>query len=50
MAEIDTVRATRDGHQFHEAWLVRHALGLSSPRDELCSIAVEELSKILKMV
>ena len=25
---VDSVRASRDGHQFHEAWVARHALGL----------------------
>lgn len=42
---VDTVRASRDGHQFHEAWLARRALGLLLARDELCGIAVEGLSK-----
>ncbi|WP_027488451.1 hypothetical protein [Allorhizobium undicola] len=41
---IDKVRASRDGHQYHEAWLARRALGLLLPRDELCGIAVEGLS------
>jgi hypothetical protein len=42
---VDTVRASRDGHQYHEAWLARRALGLLLPRDELCGIAVEGLSQ-----
>jgi hypothetical protein len=42
---IDTVRASRDGHQFHEAWVARRALGLLLPRDGLCAIAVEGLSE-----
>jgi hypothetical protein len=25
---VDSVRASRDGHQFHEAWVARRALGL----------------------
>jgi hypothetical protein len=41
---IDKVRASRDGHQYHEAWLARRALGLLLPRDQLCGIAVEGLS------
>jgi hypothetical protein len=41
---IDKVRASRDGHQYHEAWLARRALGLLLPRDGLCGIAVEGLS------
>ncbi|NTG32638.1 hypothetical protein G6K91_00020 [Agrobacterium rhizogenes] len=43
-AVIDTVRASRDGHQYHEAWLARRSLGLLLPRDGLCGIAVEGLS------
>jgi hypothetical protein len=42
---IDTVRASRDGHQFHEAWVARRALGLLLPKDGLCGIAVEGLSQ-----
>jgi len=42
---IDKVRASRDGHQFHEAWLARSALALLLPRDGLCAIAVEGLSE-----
>lgn len=41
---IDKVRASRDGHQYHEAWLARRALALLLPRDKLCGIAVEGLS------
>ncbi|WP_106795716.1 hypothetical protein [Rhizobium sp. H4] len=41
---IDKVRASRDGHQYHEAWLARRALGLLLPRDKFCGIAVEGLS------
>jgi hypothetical protein len=36
---------TKDGHQFHEAWLERRALGLIFSRDGLCGITVEGLSK-----
>lgn len=41
---IDKVRASRDGHQYHEAWLARRALALLLQRDKLCGIAVEGLS------
>jgi hypothetical protein len=45
---VDTVRASRDGHQYHEAWLARRALGLLLPRDGLCGIAIEGLSTDLE--
>jgi hypothetical protein len=38
---VDTVRASRDGHEFHEAWVARKCLGLLLPRDQLVGIAVE---------
>lgn len=38
---VDTVRASRDGHEFHEAWVARKCLSLLLPRDELVGIAVE---------
>lgn len=38
---LDTVRASRDGHEFHEAWVARRCLGLLLPQDELVGIAVE---------
>jgi hypothetical protein len=41
---VDNVRASRDGHQFHEAWTARRALELLLPRDGLIGIAVEGLS------
>lgn len=41
---VDIVRASKDGHQYHEAWMARRALGLLLPRDELCGIAIEGLS------
>lgn len=41
---MDSVRPSRDGHQFHEAWLARRSLGLLLAQDELCAIAVEGLS------
>jgi hypothetical protein len=42
---VDSVRASRDGHQFHEAWVARRALGLLLPRFYLYGIAVEGLSE-----
>ena len=42
---VDSVRASRDGHQFHEAWVARCALGLLLPRFDLRAIAVEGLSE-----
>ena len=40
---IDSVRASRDGHEFHEAWTARKALQLLFPTDHLVGIAVEGL-------
>ncbi|TJW02177.1 MAG: ATP-binding protein [Mesorhizobium sp.] len=42
--EIDTVRASRAGHTFHERWAARRALQLVFPKDQLFAIAVEGLS------
>jgi hypothetical protein len=41
---IDKVRASRDGHEFHEAWAARNALQLVVPLDGLVAIAVEGLA------
>ena len=41
---IDKTRASRDGHQFHEAWLARQALALVLSSNELHAIAVEGLA------
>jgi len=41
---IDKVRASRDGHEFHEAWAARKALQLVMPIDGLVGIAVEGLA------
>jgi NACHT domain len=41
---IDKVRASRDGHEFHEAWAARKALQLVMPTDGLVGIAVEGLA------
>ncbi len=44
LGSIDKVRASRDGHEFHEAWAARKALQLLLPTDDLVGIAVEGLS------
>ncbi len=41
---VDTVRASRGGHTFHERWAARRALQLVFPQDNLRAIAVEGLS------
>ena len=38
---IDKVRASRDGHEFHEAWTARKATQLLWPDSDLTAIAVE---------
>jgi len=42
--KIDKVRASRDGHEFHEAWASRKALQLLMPADKFVGIAVEGLA------
>ena len=42
--QIDTVRASRAGHTFHERWAARRALQLVFPKDNLFAIVVEGLS------
>lgn len=42
--KIDTTRASRDGHEFHEAWTARKALQLFWPDSDLAGISVEGLS------
>lgn len=42
--QIDKVRASRDGHEFHEAWTARMATQLLWPDNDLSAIAVEGLS------
>ncbi len=44
LCRIDKVRASRDGHEFHEAWAARKALQLVMPTDDFVGIAVEGLS------
>ncbi len=41
---IETVRASRAGHTFHERWAARRALQLVFPNDALFAIAVEGIS------
>ena len=41
---VDKVRASHDGHEYHEAWVARKALQLLWPDAELAAIAVEGLS------
>ncbi|WP_095050681.1 ATP-binding protein [Pseudomonas sp. Irchel s3h9] len=43
-SDIDTVRASRAGHAFHERWAARRALQLIFPNDALFAIAVEGIS------
>jgi hypothetical protein len=42
---LDSVRPSRDGHEFHEAWTARKAMQLLLPKDGLIGIAVEGLSE-----
>jgi hypothetical protein len=41
---IDTVRASRAGHTFHERWAARRILQLVFPKDDLFAVAVEGIS------
>ena len=41
---IDKVRASRDGHEYHETWTARKATQLLLPQSDLTAIAVEGLS------
>ena len=41
---IESVRASREGHEFHEAWTARKAFQLLRPDSDLSAIAVEGLS------
>ena len=40
----DSVRASRDGHEFHEAWVARKCLGLLLPKDDFIGLAIEVFS------
>jgi hypothetical protein len=42
--KIEKVRASRDGHEYHEAWTARMAMRLLWPNTPLVAIAVEGLS------
>lgn len=39
--KFDSTRASRDGHEFHEAWVARKSLLLLLPKDDLVGIAIE---------
>jgi hypothetical protein len=41
---IDRVRASRDGHEYHEVWTARKAMQLLLPQSGLVGIAVEGLA------
>jgi hypothetical protein len=41
---VDSVRASRDGHEYHEAWVARKCLGLLLPKDDFVGIAIEGFS------
>ncbi|MGH1429373.1 MAG: hypothetical protein ACRBEE_15665 [Arenicella sp.] len=41
---VDKVRASRDGHEFHELWIARLALGLITHQNNLIGIAIEGVS------
>lgn len=41
---IDKVRASREGHEYHEVWTARKAMQLLLPDDTLIGIAVEGLA------
>ena len=43
-SSINSVRASRDGHEYHEAWTARKALQLLLPTDNFVGLAVEGLS------
>ncbi|MEM6484646.1 MAG: ATP-binding protein [Pseudomonadota bacterium] len=43
-ATTDSVRDSRDGHEFHEMWTARRALALLMPDCDIAGIAVEGLS------
>ena len=42
--KTDSVRASRDGHEFHEAWVARKAMQLLLPTGGLAGMAIEGLS------
>lgn len=42
--KYDSVRASKDGHEFHEAWVARKCLGLLLPKDDFIGLAIEGFS------
>lgn len=44
MSSKNSILASKDGHDYHEAWAARRALELLLPKDGLCAIAIEGLS------
>jgi hypothetical protein len=42
--KVDSVRASRDGHEFHERWAARKSLQLLLPKEGLIGIAMEGLA------
>ena len=42
--KVDKVRASRDGHEYHETWAARRAMQLLWPDSDLVAIAIEGLS------
>lgn len=45
-ATFDSTRASRDGHEFHEAWVARKCLGLLLHTDGLVGVAIEGFAYI----
>ena len=43
---FDKVRASRDGHEFHEAWVARKCLGLLFPKDDFIGLAIEGFGEV----
>lgn len=43
--KVDKVRASRDGHAYHEAWAARSALELLPPTTSLAAIALEGFAR-----
>jgi NACHT domain len=41
---FDSVRASRDGHEYHEAWVARRCLGLLFSTDGLIGVTIEGFS------
>lgn len=42
--KLDSVRASRDGHEYHEAWVARKSMGLLLAEDDFVGIAIEGFS------